>query len=234
MKAILFDLDGTLLPMDQELFVKAYLKLLAKHLMPKGYDPDLLVKAVWKGTEAMVKNNGDQLNEKVFWKVFAEIHGEEALKDKPYIDDFYFNDFKLTKETCGFNKAAREVIDYAKANFDKVILATNPIFPQEATFNRLRWAGLEVEDFDLVTTYENSSFCKPNPEYYKEIITKMGLDAKDCIMVGNDIVEDMAAKTLGMDGFVVTDCLINKKNEDVNNYSHGRLDELISWLENRK
>ena len=31
-KAVLFDLDGTLLPMDQDIFVKSYFGLLAKKL----------------------------------------------------------------------------------------------------------------------------------------------------------------------------------------------------------
>ena len=38
-KTVLFDLDGTLLPMDQDNFVKAYFKNLAIKLAPHGYDP---------------------------------------------------------------------------------------------------------------------------------------------------------------------------------------------------
>ena len=45
-KTILFDLDGTLLPMDQEAFVNAYTKLLAMYMVPYGYDPQLLIKAL--------------------------------------------------------------------------------------------------------------------------------------------------------------------------------------------
>ena len=39
-KMILFDLDGTLLPMDQNHFVKTYFGALAKKLAPLGYDPE--------------------------------------------------------------------------------------------------------------------------------------------------------------------------------------------------
>lgn len=43
---ILFDLDGTLLPMEQEVFVQDYIRRLAQKLLPKGYDPRLLEKAL--------------------------------------------------------------------------------------------------------------------------------------------------------------------------------------------
>lgn len=38
MKTVLFDLDGTLLHMDIDEFVKAYFKLLGKTFGQKGYD----------------------------------------------------------------------------------------------------------------------------------------------------------------------------------------------------
>ena len=44
---VLFDLDGTLLPMDQEAFTTGYFKLLAKKLAPHGYEPKSLVDAIW-------------------------------------------------------------------------------------------------------------------------------------------------------------------------------------------
>ena len=44
LKAVLFDLDGTLLPMDLGKFLEAYFALLSKRLVPHGYDPIKLVK----------------------------------------------------------------------------------------------------------------------------------------------------------------------------------------------
>ena len=58
-----FDLDGTLLPMDQDVFVKAYFGGISKRLAPLGYEPQALIGAIWSGTAAMVKNNGEVLNE---------------------------------------------------------------------------------------------------------------------------------------------------------------------------
>ncbi len=58
-----------------------------------GYEPRKLVESVWKGTKAMVENNGPLSNEEIFWKFFAETYGADSLKDKPYFDEFYMNEF---------------------------------------------------------------------------------------------------------------------------------------------
>lgn len=227
---ILFDLDGTLLPMDQEVFVKDYLGRLAKKMAPHGYDPQLLVQAVWKGTGAMVKNDGRQSNEAVFWQVFTSIFGQEAMKDLPLFEEFYETEFQEARRSCGFNPAAAETIRALHAMGYTTVLATNPLFPPVATQSRVRWAGLEPEDFAFITTYDNSSFCKPNPDYYREILGKLKLKSEECLMVGNDVGEDMIAETLGMQVFLLTDCLINREVSDISQYPHGSFPELLSYI----
>lgn len=230
-KIVLFDLDGTLLPMDQEVFTKTYFKLLAAKLMPYGYEADKLVEGIWTGTAAMVQNDGSRSNEQAFWDRFSEIFGEKVLDDKPVLDEYYRNDFQQAAGVCGHAPEAREIIDMLKAAGVRVILATNPIFPAVATESRMKWAGLSPADFELYTTYENSRCCKPNPEYYKEIFAKLGCDGSECIMVGNDVEEDMVpAASLGAKVFLLTDCLINKKERDINAYPHGSFKELKAFL----
>ena len=102
-----------------------------------------------------------------------------------------------------------------KAKGLRVALATNPIFPAIATQNRIRWAGLEPEDFELYTTYENIGYSKPNLKYYEEVLRRMGLKPCDAMMVGNDVGEDMVASKLGMEVFLITDHMINKAGEDI-------------------
>ena len=229
-QAVLFDLDGTLLPMDQDIFTKTYFKLLAKKLAAHGYAPDKLVDTIWAGTAAMVKNDGSCSNEDAFWNRFAEFWGEDVRKDEPLFDAFYREDFNGAKDACGYHPAAAEVIALCKELGLRRILATNPIFPAVATEARMSWAGLSKEDFELYTTYENSCFCKPNPAYYEEILCKQGLSPEDCIMVGNDVREDMVAETLGMKVFLLTDCLINKDGKDISRYPRGSFGELKRFL----
>lgn len=221
LKTVLFDLDGTLLPMDQEYFTKAYFKLLAARLAPLGYEPGKLVDSIWAGTAAMVKNDGSRTNEEAFWETFAAIYGARVKQDRAVIDDFYTREFNQARTACGFNPAASETVARLKAAGKEVVLATNPIFPAAATRSRIRWAGLEPEDFRLYTTYENARFCKPNPDYYREILEKIGRRPQECLMVGNDATEDTAALEQGIGVYLVTDCLLNPKGRDISGVPQG-------------
>ena len=232
-KVVLFDLDGTLLPMDQDVFVKMYFGLMAKKLAPHGYEPDSLIKAVWAGLGAMYKNNGLQTNEEAFWNAFAGLLGEHVRKDKPLFEDYYRNEFQQVKNYCGFNPKAVETVHKLKESGYRVVLATNPLFPSIATQSRIRWAGLSPEDFELYTTYEDYSYCKPSLGYYKAVLEKLSVQPEDCIMVGNDVGEDMVAENLGMKVFLMTDDLINKENVDISVYPHGGFDELVEYVLNR-
>ncbi len=229
--AILFDLDGTLLPMDMDEFSRAYFGLLAKKLAPYGYEPDKLIQAVWAGTEAMVKNDGKQSNEEQFWKTFAHIYGVDAKKDIDVFEDFYRNEFSAVKEVCGYHPKAAETVRLLKEKGFRVALATNPIFPPIATRQRISWTGLSFEEFELVTTYENSSYCKPNLNYYEEVMERLGVTPTECLMVGNDVSDDMVAEKLGMKVFLLTDCLINKDNKDIADYPSGSFEQLLECFE---
>ena len=227
---ILFDLDGTLLPMDNAAFTKGYFKLLAARLAPLGYEPEKLVDAVWSGTAAMVKNDGSQNNEAAFWKRFSEIYGEKVLGDLPVFENFYATDFQQAKAMCGFNPKAAEAVRTARELGLRVALATNPIFPAIATESRIRWAGLQPEDFELYTTYENIGYCKPNPAYYQELLDRLNESPERCLMVGNDVAEDMIAEKLGMQVFLLTDCIINKEDADISLYPRGGFDDLLEHI----
>lgn len=229
-KNILFDLDGTLLPMDQEKFTRSYFRRLSAKLAPLGYEPEKLVDGIWQATYAVIKNDGSRTNEEMFWQQFAVIFGDRVFADRPVFDEYYRVEFQGVKDDCGFNPAAAETVKRLKAAGYRVILATNPIFPSVATESRIRWAGLEPEDFELYTTYENSHYCKPNPLYYREILDKLSLDAAESLMVGNDVEEDMVAKELGMSVFLLKDCLINKNEKDISAFPQGGFAELSQYI----
>ena len=229
-KAVLFDLDGTLLPMDQDVFVKAYLGGMAKKLAPHGYDPQLLAKAVWTGTGAMTMNDGTRRNEYVFWDAFDKVMGKNCRQDEALFIEFYQTDFQKVKDVCGFDPRPLDAIREIRQLGLRTILATNPLFPPIATYSRVRWAGLQPEDFEWITTYDNSSYCKPNPDYYLEILGKLNLTPEECLMVGNDAQEDMIAREVGMQVFLLTDCLINRDGRDISGYPQGSFPELMDYI----
>ena len=229
-KVVLFDLDGTLLPMDQDLFVKTYFGGIAKRLAVHGYEPEKLINSIWLGTKAMIKNNGERTNEETFWDTFAEIYGENVRSDEPKFDAFYREDFDKVQSSCGYNARAAEAVFLIKSLGFRTALATNPIFPAIATRKRISWAGLSETDFEFFTSYENSRYSKPNPNYYLEVTNRLGVSPQECLMVGNDADEDMVAEKLGMKVFLLTDCLINKSNTDISKYPHGDFNALIDYI----
>ena len=230
---ILFDLDGTLLPMDQDLFTTTYFKDLAVKLAPLGYDPHSLAGNIWAGVAAMVKNDGSRTNEAAFWEAFSHIYGENARDDAPVFEEFYAKEFQKAQKVCGFAPQAGETVRRLKEMGYRVVLATNPIFPAVATQSRIRWTGLEPEDFEFITTYENSSYSKPNPRYYEEILEKISCTPAECLMVGNDVTEDGAAKKIGIDVFFLTDCLINQEGRDISGEPHGSWGALMAYIQGK-
>ena len=231
LQAILFDLDGTLLPMDNDQFTQVYFHHLAATAAQWGYtDSKLLVKAVWAGVESMVKNQDQTSNYDAFWATFGSIMGQESLEDIPRFSTFYDNQFHLARSATFPAPLARDVVEMAHRKADKVILATNPIFPANGDATRLSWIGLKMEDFDLVTDYANSCHSKPNPAYYRDILAQFDLDPAQCLMVGNDVQEDVeAAAAAGIPAWLLTDHVINRKNTPVT-CPGGSYQELLEFL----
>ena len=232
MKAIFFDLDGTLLGMDMETFVIGYLKELSRMAAPLGYEAKTLNDAMWGCTGAMIKNDGSMTNKERFWGEFSSVFGEKVYGDIAAFDEFYSNEFHRVKDVCqGDAEAARAAVAAAREWADVVVLSTNPIFPRTAVESRLSWVGLKAEDFDLITTYEDSSLCKPNPAYYHAIMDKLGLTGTEIIMVGNDMQEDMvASQAAGIEKrYFVTDWAINRDDTPIT-MSSGSLRDFPRWL----
>ncbi|MDY0139039.1 MAG: HAD family hydrolase [Candidatus Izemoplasmatales bacterium] len=231
-KNYLFDLDGTLLPLDEEVFIKKYFGYLAEKFVELNLDPNLMIKRLWMGTKAMIENKGFKSNEEVFWEIFYPEEDQDKIKKS--LELFYMNEFENVKKSTKPSSIANEIVKILKSKGKNIVLATNPIFPQVATEKRLSWAMLDKSDFDLVTTYENSNFAKPSLYYYEMIIKKMNYDPDETIMIGNDALEDMVAKGLGINTFLVTDCLNNKNNIDINQFNNGTLTQLLENIKNDK
>lgn len=229
--AILFDLDGTLLPMDNDEFIKGYLGLIAKCAMQWGYDsPEETVAALWEGVAAMVKNNGKMSNYDAFWKRFEEFLGRDCSEDVPKFDKFYENEFMQLSSLASPTELARIAVSEARKRAQYVILASNPVFPLVATEMRMAWTGLSPSDFDWVTNYSNSTSCKPNPEYYRDILKRFDIKPERAVMIGNDVREDyLASKEVGMSCFIVNDYIINRKNDKID-CKNGTYCDMIDYI----
>ncbi len=230
-KAVLFDLDGTLLPMDNEELVRCYFSKLCAFMAKHGYDPESFKKAIFGGTGAMMKNDGQRVNEDVFWEFFTSVMGEVTEEKLSAFDEFYRTVFREVRAVCGYSPMAKEVVRGLTLRGIKVAVATQPVFPRVATEQRISWSGVDISDVSYFTSYENSHFCKPNLKYYEEITRALGVLPEECVMVGNDADEDMIAEKLGMKVFLLTDDLINRSGRDISVYNRGGFSELAEFLD---
>ena len=229
-KKVLIDLDGTLLPMDFDVFLNGYIKSISSKASKIGLTKESFGKGLWAGIVKMMQNDGTKTNEDAFWNAFCFVTGVNKKDSDLVLNEYYNSEFNEVKKYCGFNKNAKILIDKLSANGYNLILATNPLFPKMATINRLKWAGVDYDSFSYVSTYENSSFCKPNLNYYLEILNKLSLKAEECLMIGNDVLDDMVTLNLNMQAFLLTDCLINKNDEDINKFNNGNFEDLFKFL----
>lgn len=230
-KNYLFDLDGTLLPMNLKRFVELYLASFCDRFSPEmGMEPKEISDAIWQGFAAMAKNDGSCLNSELFWRSMNKSCNRDVRIFADKFEDYYRNEFVAAKEATSVNPKAKKCVEYIKSIGGRLVVATNPVFPKASTYTRIEWAGLDVNDFEYITVYDNSSHCKPNLNYYENICSICGFTPEETLMIGNDTDEDMCASRLGLGTFLVTDCLINRSGKDISLYHNGNFDDLLDYL----
>lgn len=231
LNTILFDLDGTLLPMDDQHFLRLYLGLMHDFMNKNGYNGSKITKAVMQSTLAMTDNQGMMTNEEAFWIRFKSLFPEVDDALIKAFDQFYLDHFDEVKASTTCHSLARPLIKELKAKGYTLVLATNPLFPPIATKKRIGWANLDVNDFEIITTFDNSSYTKPKLAYYEAILKQLRKKPENCLMIGNDAHEDMIASQLGIKTYLVTDCLINSKGIDLVHIPHGSFQEMITLVQ---
>lgn len=231
-RALLFDLDDTLLINDMEAFARPYFQALMMY-MSKVCAARLFMEALQVGTQAMLDNNGQNgVNAQVFAEAFFPRLGRSEQEIMPHLESFYQNEFETLERYTERDPLAREVVSLAFARGYQVAVATQPIFPLTAIRARLRWAGVgdDLFPYDLITSYERMSACKPNPRYFSAVLQCLGRQPEECLMVGDSIEADMPAAQMGIKTFWVDRGRIAAPPTRVAN-AQGNLANLIQLIE---
>ncbi len=200
-RAILLDLDGTLLDNDMDQFLPHYFQRLGtwvRDIMP----PQEFIDHLLRATQAMMANDGRATNEEVFAAAFYPLAGHGRAEMERVFVDFYAHEFPRLRQHTRRRPDARPLVQEALERGYDLVIATNPLFPATAIEQRMEWAGVAGFPYRLVTTYENSRACKPNLLYFKQVCTAIGRAPDECLMVGDDAM-DMVAARLGCATFFV-------------------------------
>jgi FMN phosphatase YigB (HAD superfamily) len=229
---VLLDLDNTLLGNSMEEFLPAYFALLEPRLAAVITDHNIR-QTVTESVQAAIKQQAVTKTLFIsFITDFSRRVGVPKHQLESIFSQFYEEDFPKLRSATRCSQSARKVISALAETGRQIIIATNPLFPETAIRQRLDWADVNDFPFALVTTMENSHFCKPDLRYYCEILRQTGSKPQTSLMVGNDLEMDMApAQRLGLNTWWVTDhvTLIPQQHPAVCD-NQGTLNELAGWL----
>jgi FMN phosphatase YigB (HAD superfamily) len=188
LKAVLLDLDDTLIDNAMDTFIPAYFRAL-ETFVAGVVDPGRFIEELLNATRAMDRNNGaGPSNEEVFAAAFYPALGVDRDEMEPLLARFYAEAFPQLAPLAGARPSAPKVVEWAQARGLQVVIATNPLFPRTAIEQRMAWGGVGVKrfDYDLVTAYENSRATKSSPAYFREIVDRLGREPQECLMVGDN------------------------------------------------
>ena len=206
LKAVLFDLDNTLIFYDEMKFAAMFFPGVAARfadLIPQ----DKFAERLMSATLTAHKNDGSMTNRELFVSEFVK--GTDLTPGQVWqrFEQYYDHDFDSVKEIVTAPDNARQVFQSIQDRNLKLVIATNPILPLNAQRKRLSWAGLDGVSLALVTHIENMSYCKPQLGYYRQVCDLIGEKPENCLMVGDDPANDMVAAKIGMKTYKTVDSL---------------------------
>ncbi|MCG3219662.1 MAG: HAD family hydrolase [Candidatus Heimdallarchaeota archaeon] len=212
--AILFDLDGTLIDLQEEDLVRHYLKLVAAFFAENGYssDPREIPAKMLESTDVMLKDTDPETTTiEAFMEHFSKSVGHDSEFLIPLFDRFYVERFDLVKH---YTKPIPEIASIVKKCEQlnlKLVVATNPVFPETAVLKRIEWGGLDEVNWSLITSGEIMPVCKPHSLYFERISEMIDVHPSRCLFVGNDAYFDMSAKKVGMWTFLLDTHLLTRE-----------------------
>jgi FMN phosphatase YigB (HAD superfamily) len=204
LRAILFDLDNTLVLFDEPAFYERYFASIC-HSFSDIFPPEEFRNRLLRATMALRRSRGEVNNRRFFMKAFVERYENLATEIWRRFMKFYEDDYDRIQVEVKVPFGLHEVISRLQQTGLKLVVASNPIFPLIVQRKRMAWAGIDGFRFDLVTHIENMSFVKPRLEYYLQICEKICEAPEECLMVGNDSINDMVAGVTGMKTYLTTE-----------------------------
>ncbi|SEH66588.1 MULTISPECIES: HAD family hydrolase [Atopobiaceae] len=197
-RAILFDLDDTLLDINLTAFITRYVTQKARIVGRITRTPSALVMAhMAKGylDVSDPKREDGMTNLELFNSSYLRRTGVPL--DDPIIADvldYYEKNclwgMKGSMVQARPREGARRTIERAQELGLTVALATNPTFTLDCDRVRMEWAEVADIGFARISHIANSTRSKPDARYYQEFISKLGFTPQECLMVGNDARRD--------------------------------------------
>lgn len=206
LKAIVFDMDETLLSINLSAFIAVLMKEESFLLADVGRKNPLSVFAAY-GRGLLEVNAADHDGERTNRQIFDDCIQRNTgivLSDPVIADVLTYYESEILPQRNDRIIAAKpmpgalQMLDAVAARGLRTALFTNPSFSEACIRCRMGWAGIADAPFELVTYMENSHHCKPTASYYLESLEALGLAPEEAIMVGNDPKRDFPSPDCGL------------------------------------
>ena len=198
---LLLDLDGTLIYSGNFLlqleFISRILPLMKKH---SGW------RAAWRAMkesrEVLKTPSTTETNHERMIAIFQKHLGLNRENAEQALLEALLMVFPRLEPHFGEIKGAKDFISWAKKLYT-LTLTTNPVWPIQLVQMRMRWGGIDPDDFSSITTSDRMHACKPWPEYYQETLLQENFRAEDCLLIGNERKMDLPATKVGIAVFLI-------------------------------
>jgi FMN phosphatase YigB (HAD superfamily) len=219
-KHLLVDLDGTLLgnhgfhlSFD---FIGRSLKALTQYGSLKNN-----MGALYGMYREVGKPSKDETNDRRMIAIFAERMGMGLDEARKVLREGLFSIFPMLERHFYPIPGSKEFLEWARTQYP-LTLATNPIWPPEIIEMRVKWAGIDPSIFGFITHVRMMKATKPHPEYYQEILDLQGLNAADCMLIGDNVRMDLPATRVGIRVFILKSPQAKQKTPDISTLKYSK------------
>jgi FMN phosphatase YigB (HAD superfamily) len=229
-RAILFDLDGTLLNVEMNAYIFGYAEELGRcfaDLTNRCTFANALMKSAF---DLLDSDDESQTNEEFFLDRMSQRLDISPDIFRARLQIFYSDGLQQLAPLVRPFPLSRRILRHCFDNDFQVVIATNPVFPRPVVDARLDWGRLSGFPFHMVTSYENSRFCKPHPRFFRDILDAFGLQPNEALMVGNDAEYDLPARDIGIPTFLLETCPDSQRDSAMRPDFRGSHQDLLELL----
>ncbi|GAB4469614.1 MAG: hypothetical protein Kow00124_04950 [Anaerolineae bacterium] len=234
-RAVLLDLDDTLVQSDTLPFFETYLGLLGEYAAVLA-PPEDFIRGMLADFNTILGEYRPMatLSERLLDRLARRFNvGAAALQD--LFDVFYAHRYPLLRDRVRPRPASRRLLDhlFGRRPAYQVVVATNPGLPYAAIRQRMEWGeiGPDRYPFALITTLEEMHFGKPSADYFAEITARLDVEPGEAIMVGDDWDSDVVgAAAAGLHVYWITPDGAQPPDASLVD-SHGSYEDFVALVE---
>ena len=232
---ILFDLDGTLLDFSSdEGFSEAFFGAWINKFQHLVAEEDL---RAWsdqmrEGVDSNLREG--ETNKDLFVETLGSLVNLPTSEVTRLVESLFKEEFPGMKRFWRRVPAARQTVEWLREHGYDVVIATGMLFPRSVIEMKLDWAAIPTTEFKylLVTDWENMHTNKPQPEFFQEVLVRIGKEPGECLVVGDSWEHDVVpASAVGIPVFWMADRSEERPDPSIHLVGQGNLSDLLLWIQ---